>query len=84
MVSGVVAIGMMFYLVSVMIDNKCKGTESNGWIQWMMAVFFSMKSQPTLTSKCVFECFQVAIIVVIGHSSELELVLSKNNKSSQS
>ncbi len=41
---------------------------------------FSMKIQPKLTTSCVFECFQVAI----GHSSELELVLSKNKNSSQS
>ena len=81
--SGVVAIGVMLYLFSVMMNDKCKGTECKGWTQWMMAAFFSMKIQPKLTSRCVFECFQVAISVEIGHSSELELVLSKNDKSSQ-
>jgi hypothetical protein len=39
-----------------------------------------MKIQLKLTSRCVFECFQVAIIAEIGHSSELELILLKITK----
>jgi hypothetical protein len=64
-VSGMVAIGVMLYLFIVMINDECRCTEYKGWTQWMMAVLFCMKNRPKLTSRHVFECLWVAIIVEI-------------------
>ncbi len=62
---SVVAIGVILYLFNEMINDKYKGTKCKEWTQWMMTAFFSMKIRPKLTSRCVLECLQVAIIVEI-------------------